>query len=251
MWLIRFVWMMIVVVSLHAEMVEGNGESYDFEAAQSFCEDRGQGWRALDIRELFALRGDPRFSKGHAFWSSNTVRDEVRSLGTGSEGEGGERRLLKAYASYLQDGDITIAPLEKKIGVICTNETFTPKKLRVERNGAVVVDSSNKLMWHHLDAWDRETKFTFEAAREHCESLKLEGRSWRLPYVEELYSIVVYDGRQPSVDKEVFGFMQSKYYWTDDEFQDSSAYVVGFKRGSVATSKKTNKSYVRCVSDID
>ena len=79
----------------------------------------------------------------------------------------------------------------------------------------------------------------------------LHDRSWRLPSVDELYGIVTYDRIQPSVPVDYFGVMMSRYYWSDDALDNTHAYVVGFKLGSVATSDKGNRSYFRCVSDIE
>jgi hypothetical protein len=114
-----------------------------------------------------------------------------------------------------------------------------------------VKDSQNHLIWLDLEQTGVNTKKAFTLAQEYCEALSIDERMWRLPTVEELYSIVDYKEAFPSVNTALFGKMYKRYYWSDDSFGQNHAYVVGFKIGSVATSTKTNSSYFRCVSDIE
>jgi len=101
-----------------------------------------------------------------------------------------------------------------------------------------------------LDASDKKKRYTYDEAQEQCELSTFNGRSWRLPTLDELYGIVTYEQNRPSVNTALFGMMMHRYYWSSDEFGADDAYVVGFKFGSVATSSKKNRSYVRCVSDL-
>lgn len=107
-------------------------------------------------------------------------------------------------------------------------------------------DSLNNILWEPFVAHDKENH---KDAKEICEDKKTEGKSWRLPSVDELYSIVNYNYVKPSVDAAIFSKMKKKYYWSEDTFKNDEAYVVGFSIGSVATSKKSLKSYFRCVQD--
>ena len=69
--------------------------------------------------------------------------------------------------------------------------------------------------------------------------------------MKELFNIIEFNRFDPALDKEIFEYTYSKYYWTADQLTDYSneAYVVGFKVGSVAQSSKINESFVRCVAD--
>ena len=244
--------LLLSVLALFAEFKEAEKDDYTFEAAQGYCRHLGGGeWRVPSIKELFELRGKSAdYSKERAYWSSNSVRDGKSQTGTGSEGDGGlqEGREI-GYTFYLQDGDVTLSPPTKRAGVICTDRGFKDDKNRYEKSASGLVDRQNSIIWMPLEAGDKKKKYNFEEAQAFCEENSYQGRAWRLPNLDELYGIVDYDYIRPTVDTAVFGVMMNRYYWSGDEFGEDKAYVVGFKLGSVATSSKENRSYVRCVSD--
>jgi hypothetical protein len=242
----------LLAASLSAEWHEAPRHDLDFDAAQSYCAALEKPWRVPTIRELFELRGSRAFSPETSFWSSDSAFDGISRTGTGSEGDAGLQQGSRiGYSFFLRDGDITLSPVTKRIGVLCTDTPLHTEKREYERTEEGVIDRQNDLLWSRLDAYDRHMKRSFEGAQEFCERLELHGRSWRLPTLDELYSIVTYERTTPSVDTGVFGVMMSRYYWSDDEFGDDAAYVVGFKLGSVATSDRENRSYFRCVSDLE
>jgi len=246
--------LLLLSPALYGEYLEAEGDNYTFEAAQSHCRHlEGGPWRVPTIKELFLLRGDTEnFSKERAYWSGNTTFDGKSQGGTGSEGDAGRQEGNRiGYTFYLQDGDVTLSPLQKKAGVICTDSAPTSKKPAYSHDESGVKDLPNGIIWMPLEASDKKKKYNFEEARNFCEGIGYKGREWRLPSVDELYSIVDYDYLRPSVDTALFGVMMNRYYWSDDEFGEQKGYVVGFKLGSVATSSKANRSYVRCVSDLE
>jgi hypothetical protein len=236
---------------LAAQYHESPKNDLDYEQAQTYCKSlEGGPWQIPHIKELFSLRKNPAFSRDKSFWADNLVLKEDTTTGTGSEGETLRHKRF-GYSFFLQDGDVTISPETKKISVICTD---SPKPLpapeyRLTNDG--IVDSDNGILWHHLKQIDRKQRYTFEAAQQFCENLDLHDRMWRLPTLDELYSIVTYERHRPTLDTATFGSMMHRYYWSDDEFNEKQSYVVGFKLGSVATSDKTNRSYLRCVSDLE
>ncbi len=242
----------LLYVSLCAQLHEAPAENLTFEQAQRYCRDHdGGSWRTLQIKELFELKGDERFTSGRSFWSANSVMTGPSKSSTGSEGDAVIEGSTHGYSCYVKEGDVTISPAGKQLGVICTDAPRSASKAVFEKSAEGVVDRANEIMWQPLEATDKMAKFDYEGAQERCESLGLFEREWRLPTLDELYGIVNYGHTGPSVDKEVFGVMMSRYYWSDDEFSETEAYVVGFKLGSVATSSKKNTSYIRCVSDLE
>jgi hypothetical protein len=246
--------LLLLTSTLYGEYLEAEGEKYTYEAAQSHCRHlEGGNWRVPTVKELFVLRGDTAsFSKERSYWSSNTTYDGKSQTGTGSEGDAGLQEGNKiGYTFYLQDGDVTLSPLHKRAGVICTNSVPVSKKPSYRHIEAGVKDLQNEIIWMPLEASDKKKKYNFDEARNFCEEIGYKEREWRLPSVDELYGIVDYDHLRPSVDTAVFGVMMNRYYWSDDEFGADKGYVVGFKLGSVATSSKKNRSYVRCVSDLE
>ena len=242
---------LLIANSLFAEVHEAKEETYNYTTAQRYCATLGEGWRTLHIKELFELRGQhERFSSERSYWSADTADAGVSRQVTGSEGEMSVDAEY-GYTFFLQDGDVTISPTKKQAGVLCTNTPYTPAKTDFALTEHGIQDPVNNIVWSFLDSHDKNKKLPYEEAQEYCENLELYDRSWRLPGVDELYAIVSYERTRPTVDTELFGIMISRYYWSDDEFNDDEAYVVGFKLGSVATSAKANHSYYRCVSDLD
>ena len=226
--------------------------TYDYFRARNVCERMlGKKWRVPEIWELFKLRGQTdRFGKDKRYWSGNTLGEArvVEMIRHENEYFVSDKNI-PAFAFYLQDGDITPTPKHIKAHVICTDQ---PKRLQSSKGftrlpDGRVEDRRNGLVWESTaDRKRRNLKLNHEAARQWCEA-----RGMRLPDLDELYSIVNYNYVKPSVDKTVFGPMHNKYYWSDEEFGDDAAYVVGFAVGSVATGDRRNESYFRCVRETD
>lgn len=242
--------LLAITLSLQAEYREAPEDTLTHDQAERYCKSLGPSWRLPHIKELFSLRGDKQFSQEDSFWASNVFLKVNTTVTTGSEGED-QRDQRLGYAFYLRDGDITIVPMNKQASAICTDKALSDFKPSYTRNDEGIIDSFNGVIWHDLKAIDRKAKYSFKEAQNFCESLELGDRSWRLPTLDELYSIVDYSTHRPTLDTAVFGQMMHRYYWSDDEFNDKQSYVVGFKLGSVATSDRKNRSYVRCVSDYE
>ncbi|WP_353661337.1 DUF1566 domain-containing protein [Hydrogenimonas sp. SS33] len=226
--------------------------TYDYFRARHVCEEKlGPGWRVPEIWELFALRGETgRFGEGKRYWSGNTLGEArvVKMVRHESE-YFVMNREIPAFAFFLQDGDITPTPKHVKAHVICTRGPKTmPSSKGFERlKDGSVVDRRSDILWEPLgDKKRRNLKLTHIRAQEWCEA-----RGMRLPTLDELYAIVDYNRVKPAVDTAIFGRMHNKYYWSDDDFGDEAAYVVGFAIGSVATSDRKNRSYFRCVKDLE
>jgi len=243
---------LVGAVTLFANEFKAIDGTYDYFQARHICSEKlGKGWRIPEIWELFALRGETeRFGKGRRYWSGNTLGEArvVKMVRHESE-YFVMNREIPAFAFYLQDGDITPTPKRTKAHVICTKGPKTmPSSKGFERlKDGRVADYRNDIVWEPLgDKKRRNLKLTYGGAQAWCEA-----HGMRLPNVDELYAIVNLNYVKPAVDTAVFGRMHNKYYWSDDEFGDDAAYVVGFAIGSVATSDKSNRSYFRCVRDLE
>ncbi|BCD60134.1 MULTISPECIES: DUF1566 domain-containing protein [unclassified Nitratiruptor] len=249
----RFV-LLFVPVLLFAQVKEIPGK-YTYLEALHACKKLGKEWRITEIWELFKLRGQvKRFGKGKLYWSGNTLGEARIEKNIRHESEiFVQNRSIPAFAFYLQDGDITPTPKETKAHVICMDEQKVhqlDRHFKKLANG-MVADYKNKIYWEPYDKKRDAKKLRYEDAQRYCENLHLFGRSWRLPTVDELYSIVNYNYVKPAVNKAIFGHMHHKYYVSDDEFNDDEVYVVGFAVGSVATGPINERYYFRCVSDMD
>lgn len=236
----------LVGLSLHAEIKLSESETYTQEEARTYCRDVGSGWRQMSIQELFGSALP--FKEGYSYWSATNIITGEAIIGTGSEGDGGVlARVGLAY--YPKERNVTPSPENKKIATVCTDapplkqiRSYTLEKLGTK-------DGENGLLWHSINATDKKAKYTHEGAVQMCENFSLGGRNWRLPTLDEMYSTVDYSFSRPTIDMKYFGPVMQRYYWTSDTLNDSEAYVVGFKLGSVATVPKKEEAYVRCVSE--
>ncbi len=221
-------------------------ESYTQEQANNYCRSLGSLWRQMTIQELFIHNGT--FHENFSYWSDTKGLSDNTETGTGSEGDGGIIAMV-GYSFYPKEKNITLSPPSKKIAAACTNTPLKKLSRNYQITSTGTEDKNSALVWHSLDATDKRAKYTYDQAKEQCENLPLDGRTWRLPTTEELYGIVDYAYFRPSVDMKYFGAMMHRYYWSSDTLSEREAYAVGFKLGSVATINKTESAYVRCVSD--
>lgn len=225
-----------------------SSESYSQENAAEYCRSLGNGWHLMHIEEIYRLPQTTPFNPEYSYWSSDQTAADNTEVGTGSQGDGGIIPML-GYSFYPKERNITLSPGWKRISAACT-DAVTHKRIRDYRlTSEGVRDPYSGIIWLSLDATDKRAKYTYDDAKEMCENLNVNGRSWRLPTTEELYGIVDYAFTRPSVDMKFFGVMMQRYYWTSDSLNDKEAYVVGFKLGGIATAPKSETAHVRCVSE--
>jgi hypothetical protein len=227
---------------------------YDFFQAKVACQKFGKDWRVPEIWELFPLRGQSaKYGKDRRYWSANALGEArvVKMIRHENEFFVNSKDI-PAFSFYLQDGDIGPTPKHIQSHLICTNQTKhlpSDEGLVLEDEG--VFDHHNEILWAPLSSTTLNLKMDYETAKTYCEDSSLDNRSWRLPTLKELYSIVNYNYIKPAVNKAIWGDMQRKYYLSNTLFDDQTVYVVGFSVGSVATSYTQNQSYFRCVSDFE
>lgn len=228
---------------------------FGFYEAQKACQKVGQGYRAMEIYELFALRGEPAtFERESAFWSGTSLhttrKDPTKKI---DEEFHVEELKLPAFTYYYKDGDVTVSPKSKEAKVLCTNAAKKHKRFdQFEKTvNDTVADHNLEIEWEPLTEENKKKRFNYQNAVDYCEAKEDLGGGWRLPMLDEMYAIINYDYSDPATDRALFGIMMFKYYWVEDELNDHQAYVVGMKVGSVATSDKLNESYVRCVRELD
>jgi len=91
--------------------------------------------------------------------------------------------------------------------------------------------------------------YAWDGANSYCISLNLSGKTWRLPTINELKSLVDYGkSSAPAIDTAVFPNTQSAGYWSSSSGQERGyAWFVDFY-GVVGYIFKTNNLYVRCVT---
>ena len=210
-----------------------------YDEAVAYCKEE-PGWRLPTVQELFRLVHD------------NTDLIQHKSRNYWAKTEFFPNREM-AWQVLNPDNDVKPFEKTKKLNALCVRDTPIKEDLRnrYELKEHVIIDRQQNLHWQRIERKDRRNKYTHPAAANYCANLELDGMLWRLPTMKELFNIIDFGRFDPAIDKEIFEYTYSKYYWTGDQLGDYSneAYVVGFKVGSVAQSSKVNESFVRCVSD--
>lgn len=166
----------------------------------------------------------------------------------------GSQRLYFAVA--IATLDTNTYPQTERMDVLCTSDPYpTPKANRFIAKEGVVIDTATNQLWEVKTAQNKKIRYTFADAKTYCENLSLSNQTgWRLPTVQELYTIIDHTRVSPSLDTTLFGETIFKYYWTNDNSYDdfaNEAFVIGFKIGSVASGSKNNESFVRCVKSLE
>lgn len=113
-------------------------------------------------------------------------------------------------------------------------ETATKITARFTDNGDnTIIDSKTNLVWMKEDDGIERN---WEDAKKYCEKneAKLPGTGWRLPTIEELFSIIDFSRHHPAIDP-VFTKTKSDYYWSSTPYANFSGYawVVYFSFGGV------------------
>lgn len=112
-----------------------------------------------------------------------------------------------------------------------------------------VTDISTGLMWQQKIT---AKKMTWEKARRYCKRLSLNGHDdWRLPTIEELYSLINHTRYNPAIDITVFPDIITSHYWSSTIYVNNTVYAwcVNFYNGNVFYDLKSHIYYVRAVRD--
>ncbi len=161
--------------------------------------------------------------------------------------------LFASIAAYSHDNVVVIPILADEVqnfrqtGRVAkadtTREDYVPF-------GTQSVDKTTGLSWQPKDD---NLEYTWLQAWAYCDRLEFGNRiDWRLPSVTELQSIVDY-GRSsvPVIDFIAFPTTKSSRYWsaTNGATKSTYAWYVSFSDGTVRTTDKNEKNFVRCVRD--
>jgi hypothetical protein len=109
----------------------------------------------------------------------------------------------------------------------------------------IVLDNDTGLTWQAVV--DAATTMSFTDAEAYCASLPLEGGGWRMPRIQELFSLIdegVYD---PAIDGGVFPDTPSELFWTSTSNPDGQPLAVNFEFGTTRNAADVDLLYVRCV----
>ncbi|PJZ48490.1 hypothetical protein CH362_14915 [Leptospira saintgironsiae] len=172
-----------------------------------------------------------------------------------------------SWATVFSDGSATTSVKPTSNGIFCVSSSnshsaqisFTINKVAGVENGTVT-DNVTGLTWQKCTNGlsgtscntGSATGSTWTTALASCNALTLAGKTWRLPNINELRSIMDYSKANPSVDTIYFPGTLSNYYWSSTSYSPSpsNAWYVHFNRGLVSPfAAKSNSYFIRCVTD--
>jgi len=122
----------------------------------------------------------------------------------------------------------------------------------ISAEALVVKDDVNKLLWED-SVHTEDTKVNHMEAEAYCANLEIgEYKSWRVPTLTELLSIVDYKRYKPAILKEFDHVSKETLYWTSTPYARSSDefWGVSFKDGATSNAAQTYDRQVRCVQEL-
>ncbi len=184
------------------------------------------------------------------------------------------RNILRNAAGQLGANAVVLDSFEPGLGVTgralhCSDDFLTKfgyGTIRRKEPGPKKKDEPDepqtKLAWQRCSYGQgaaRETctgdalSSTYIEARRYCENLDADGRTWRLPAVEELRRLL--DAKQPDtaaqIDPQRFPNTRRHVYWTATPYrkEPNTMWVVDFETGEAYGYADDNPGFVRCVSE--
>ncbi len=96
-------------------------------------------------------------------------------------------------------------------------------------------------------------RYVWTEAIDYCETLSFAGKEdWRVPNMNELFSIVSLINVDPTINTTVFKNTASYYYWSSTTYAGNTNYVwnIYFNQGHGSTCTRGHIYNVRCVRGI-
>jgi hypothetical protein len=160
--------------------------------------------------------------------------------------------LRSGDTTYIDVSGLTEAAHEAKDEI---DEPRIGSSLRVRRRTPIIAGNCSQKcsQGQNNDATctGAATTATWATAIAYCSGLGLEGKTWRLPHVNELKTIVdTTKATSPVIDTTAFPATVASYYWSSSTYAQTTtnAWFVDFVFGLVGGLSKTANVYVRCVS---
>lgn len=115
----------------------------------------------------------------------------------------------------------------------------------IDNGDNTVTDTKTNLTWMKEDDGKERT---WKDAIEYCVEINLPGKGWRLPTIEELFTLIDFSRHHPAIDP-IFTNTKSSWYWSSSPRADGSggAWFVYFNNGYVSWDSLDFNLYVRPV----
>ncbi|MES0491145.1 MAG: DUF1566 domain-containing protein [Leptospirales bacterium] len=142
----------------------------------------------------------------------------------------------------------------------CVSGSYDSSNDYLDMSDGTVFDKSTNLLWQKCSAGLSGSNctsgtikvVTWTAGLSYCNSLSLNGYTWKLPNINELKSIVDYTNANPAIDQSAFPNTASGLYMTSTTLNVTNftqEWYIDMTNGLVNYDAKSNIKRVRCVTD--
>jgi hypothetical protein len=221
-------------------------ESFTWAQAIDYCGNLALGgrddWRVPTRIELMSIMD---FTRSGAKLDANAFRGEQGGFHKTSsdwiltiEQRGAGRNRDYAWAFNLSDGIVSNArskAIADRVRCVRGYDAGTPPSTPATRptNQYTVLSNDEVLDNYTGLAWQRgssASRSSWEQARQYCAALGLGGKTWRLPSIRELSTLVDEALVAPSIDREMFpntayGARSNDWYWASHQAAGSAPAV--------------------------
>lgn len=128
----------------------------------------------------------------------------------------------------------------------------------LDNGDGTITDQSTDLRWQKCSmgfsdplgcASGSASTSDWQSALSYCKNLTLASRSWRLPNISELRSLIDTSRSLTTINITNFPNTVANFYWSSTSYvSGAAAWYVNFNYGAVTNNAKTNPYYARCVS---
>lgn len=228
-----------------------NTQEFSYNNADNYCTNLTLGnnsnWRIPKLKELMALvdRSKRAPALDTAFENTAYGVDDIGYWSATAFGFG-----WQMWVNFFSGNDHWFETSSNRHYVRCVsgNSSQWAAANFTRDSSDTVTDNNSHLQWQDSQSSSRLT-MTWEAAINYCESLVLNSKSdWRLPNINELYSITDHYQGTPTIDA-TFQNTAEAFYWSSTTYAGSGshAWSVSFEYGSNNYSPKSKAQHVRCV----
>ncbi len=222
-----------------------------YNDAKNYCENLTfaniNSWRVPTIKELMAIADHTKRAPAidTAFLNTAYGTDDIGYWSATSRGFG-----WQMWINFFSGNDHWYETTSNRHYIRCVSGYSSQwASANFTRSAAgTVVDNNSNLEWQ--DSYSSSIKKTsWKDAIDYCENLELNGKNdWRLPNINELYSITDHYRGSPAIDP-IFQNSYEGLYWSSTSYSGSSSYawLVNFEYGSNSYQSKSKTYAVRCV----
>jgi len=137
---------------------------------------------------------------------------------------------------------------------LCANDTSCGAPKYTDNMDGTVTWPCCGLVWQQVvddKGSDGTGRYTWVDAKTYCAGLALAGGGWRLPTIEELWSLVVIGQtpREPTIDRTAFPNAPSDFFWSSSVYvgEVNTAWLLNFNDHYSDYDDISDENRVRCV----